>query len=79
MVLFNRRLQRTSVRIKQQLVGIFLIILDFGATRQYIPKGHPLQNVSDKELVEIELRLNDLPRKRLGYKNPKYYIHIFTK
>lgn len=41
-----------------------------GLARQYIPKDRPLETVSDEELAEIERRLNNRPRKRLGYKTP---------
>lgn len=42
-----------------------------GLVRQYIPKARPLSTVSDKELAMIQDRLNNRPRKRLGFKTPK--------
>jgi len=41
-----------------------------GLLRQYIPKKRPLSTVTDKELRIIEDRLNNRPRKRLGFKTP---------
>jgi IS30 family transposase len=41
-----------------------------GLVRQFIPKSRPLSTVSDKELAMIQDRLNNRPRKRLGYKTP---------
>lgn len=41
-----------------------------GLVRQFIPKSRPLSTVSDEELAMIQDRLNNRPRKRLGYKTP---------
>ncbi|CAM3740549.1 IS30 family transposase [Polynucleobacter brandtiae] len=41
-----------------------------GLLRQYIPKKRPLSTVTDKELRMIETKLNNRPRKRLGFKTP---------
>jgi IS30 family transposase len=41
-----------------------------GLLRQYIPKKRPLSTVTDQELRMIEDRLNNRPRKRLGFKTP---------
>ena len=41
-----------------------------GLLRQYIPKKRPLYSVSDSELRMIQDRLNNRPRKRLGFKTP---------
>ncbi|MDH6299753.1 IS30 family transposase [Polynucleobacter sphagniphilus] len=41
-----------------------------GLLRQYIPKKRPLSTVTDKELRMIQDRLNNRPRKRLGFKTP---------
>lgn len=46
-----------------------------GLVRQFIPKSRPLSTVSDKELAMIQDRLNNRPRKRLGYKTP---LEVFT-
>jgi transposase, IS30 family len=46
-----------------------------GLVRQFIPKRRPLSTVSDKELAMIQDRLNNRPRKRLGYKTP---LEVFT-
>ncbi|NAO98930.1 IS30 family transposase [Vreelandella titanicae] len=41
-----------------------------GLIRQYFPKGTDFRNVSDTELRRIVNKLNDRPRKRLGYRSP---------
>jgi IS30 family transposase len=41
-----------------------------GLLRQYIPKKRPLSTVTDEELRMIETKLNNRPRKRLGFKTP---------
>jgi IS30 family transposase len=41
-----------------------------GLLRQYIPKNRPLSSVTDEEIKMIEVRLNNRPRKRLGFKTP---------
>ena len=41
-----------------------------GLLRQYIPKKRPLSTVTNKELRMIQDRLNNRPRKRLGFKTP---------
>jgi len=46
-----------------------------GLVRQFIPKSRPFSTVSDKELAMIQDRLNNRPRKRLGYKTP---LEVFT-
>jgi IS30 family transposase len=42
-----------------------------GLVRQYLPKGSDLAAVSDEQLQKIEDRLNQRPRKRLGYRTPQ--------
>ena len=41
-----------------------------GLLRQYIPKKRPLSTVTNQELRMIQDRLNNRPRKRLGFKTP---------
>jgi DHA1 family bicyclomycin/chloramphenicol resistance-like MFS transporter len=41
-----------------------------GLIRQYLPKKQDFQNVSHKKIREIENKLNNRPRKVLGYKTP---------
>lgn len=38
--------------------------------RQYLPKRSSFDNLTDKDIAEIECSLNNKPRKKLGYKNP---------
>jgi IS30 family transposase len=41
-----------------------------GLIRQYLPKGMPLDKVTDEEIIFIQDKLNNRPRKLLGYKTP---------
>jgi len=41
-----------------------------GLVRQYFPKQHDFSTISDTELNRVVERLNDRPRKTLGYKTP---------
>jgi hypothetical protein len=41
-----------------------------GLLRQYIPKKRAMSTVSDGEIRMIQNRLNNRPRKRLGFKTP---------
>jgi transposase, IS30 family len=46
-----------------------------GLLRQYVPKKRLMQTVTDEEIKMIENRLNNRPRKRLGFKTPAEVIH----
>ena len=41
-----------------------------GLIRQYFPKGTDFRQVTDAELRKVVEKLNDRPRKRLGYRTP---------
>lgn len=41
-----------------------------GLVRQYFPKGTNFRQVTDAELRQVVRKLNDRPRKRLGYRTP---------
>jgi IS30 family transposase len=41
-----------------------------GLIRQYLPKNEPLDKVTDKQILDIQNRLNQRPRKMLGFKTP---------
>lgn len=41
-----------------------------GLIREYLPKGCDFRRISDDEIQFIEDRLNERPRKRLGFKSP---------
>jgi len=41
-----------------------------GLIRQYLPKGMELDKVTDEEIILIQNKLNNRPRKLLGYKTP---------
>ena len=47
--------------------------------RQYFPKNKTLKNISQTYILEVVEKLNNRPRKKLGYKTPKqvYYKYIW--
>ncbi len=47
-----------------------------GLVRQYFPKKIPFDNITNHELQRVEKKLNDRPRKCLGYKTP---FEVFSK
>lgn len=46
-----------------------------GLLRQYVPKKRLMENITDEEIKMIENRLNNRPRKRLGFKTPAEVFH----
>lgn len=46
-----------------------------GLLRQYVPKKRTMANITDEEIKMIENRLNNRPRKRLGFKTPAEVFH----
>lgn len=50
-----------------------------GLIRQYIPKGTDLSTVSDERIQEIQDKLNNRPRKCLGYKTPNQVLSNHLK
>jgi IS30 family transposase len=46
-----------------------------GLLRQYVPKKRAMSTVSDEEIRMIQNRLNNRPRKRLGFKTPAEVFH----
>ena len=50
-----------------------------GLLRQYFPKRSDLGAITDEELQRIEDRLNDRPRKRLGYRSPREVFEAHLK
>ena len=50
-----------------------------GLLRQYIPKKRSMSTVTDEEIRMIENRLNNRPRKRLGFKTPSEVFHQSLK
>ena len=41
-----------------------------GLIRQYLPKNRDFRTITDSEIIRAMKRLNNRPRKRLGYKTP---------
>lgn len=50
-----------------------------GLVREYLPKGIDLNKVSDEEVQAIQDRLNNRPRKCLGYKTPNEVLSKHLK
>lgn len=46
-----------------------------GLLRQYVPKKRAMNDITDEEIKMIENRLNNRPRKRLGFKTPAEVFH----
>ena len=46
-----------------------------GLLRQYVPKKRPMASITDEEIKMIENRLNNRPRKRLGFRTPAEVFH----
>jgi IS30 family transposase len=50
-----------------------------GLLRQYVPKKRAMSTVTDEELRMIQNRLNNRPRKRLGFKTTAEVFHQSLK
>lgn len=46
-----------------------------GLLRQYVPKKRSMESITDEEIRMIENRLNNRPRKRLGFRTPAEVFH----
>jgi len=46
-----------------------------GLLRQYVPKKRSMESITDEEIRMIENRLNNRPRKRLGFRTPSEVFH----
>ncbi len=46
-----------------------------GLLRQYVPKKRKMETITDEEIKMIENRLNNRPRKRLGFRTPAEVFH----
>ena len=49
-----------------------------GLIREYLPKGCDFRPISDDEVQAIEDRLNNRPRKRLGFRTPNQVFYSIT-
>ena len=47
-----------------------------GLIRQYFPKNRDFRTITDKELIHAMKRLNNRPRKRLGFKTPNKVFFV---
>jgi IS30 family transposase len=52
-----------------------------GLVRQYFPKGCDFTKITDQDIKEVELKLNNRPRKRYKYENPIFVMEklLFTE
>lgn len=50
-----------------------------GLIRQYLPKGTSFEGLTREEVKRIEWKLNNRPRKRLGFLTPLEYISLQVK
>jgi IS30 family transposase len=50
-----------------------------GLLRQYVPKKRSMNTVDEEEITMIQNRLNNRPRKRLGFKSPSEVFHQSLK
>ena len=50
-----------------------------GLLRQYFPKGSDLRAFSLADLQEVEQRLNERPRRRLGWRSPAQAMAMATE
>lgn len=51
-----------------------------GLIREYFPKKMPFEMITDKQIVEVQTKLNNRPRKALGYKTPaEVFFATITK
>jgi IS30 family transposase len=51
-----------------------------GLLRQYFPKNYDFRNITDDDIERIENKLNERPRKRFGFLNPKQvFLKLFNK
>lgn len=50
-----------------------------GLIRQYIPKGKDFADLTDSDIIEIQERLNNRPRKSLGYATPNEVFEELQK
>lgn len=49
-----------------------------GLLRQYLPKGTDLSKLTEKRLSQIIDKLNNRPRKKLGYRTPLEMLRLHT-
>jgi len=51
-----------------------------GLIRQHIPKGASLEDIDDEYIEMIQKKLNNRPRKKLGFSTPyEYFFSTFAK
>jgi IS30 family transposase len=50
-----------------------------GRIRKFIPKGMSMDQITEKEIAAIEVRLNNTPRKCLGYMTPYEKLQEYLK
>ena len=46
-----------------------------GLVRQYFPKGSDFSSISDEEVIRVQEKINNRPRKRFGFKSPIFVMN----
>ena len=49
-----------------------------GLIRQYFPKGTDFSKITNRQILHVEQRLNNRPRKTLGYRTPNEVFSVLT-
>jgi len=47
-----------------------------GLIRQYFPKGSSFENITNQQVADVQNKLNNRPRKKLGYFSPNEFYKI---
>ena len=47
-----------------------------GLIRQYFPKGSSFENITHQQVADVQGKLNNRPRKKLGYFSPNEFYKI---
>lgn len=51
-----------------------------GLIRQYFPKGTSFENITNEQVIDVQNKLNNRPRKKLGFLSPnEFFITNFQK
>jgi IS30 family transposase len=47
-----------------------------GLIRQYFPKGSSFESITDKQIQDVQHKLNNRPRKKLGFLSPIEFLSL---
>ena len=65
--------------VKMVFSPVWLLDKEMDAASQYVPKKRSMNTVDEEEITMIQNRLNNRPRKRLGFKTPSEVFHQSLK